>query len=238
MSNRQRSQRGQKPHEVPKIKFEISLDPEITSNREYRTSKIEQDVKPLLMPKVKRKRRNEKAPSPFPRSEPIRDVFCCSKVIETTHKGNDDNDYSTQITQFLHFTKQKHNKEAIPVVDMTWQGLATAEFILQLKQGMLVEERDMVTRSKNKGGDVDGESENESEEGVIEWRLGRYFASSAPGIGEFVELLFNDGYVPSNFENVLGVCRELSCEKRLHQGVLYQIEVWECAASLEIYLKK
>lgn len=191
--------------------------------------KVKQESKSPHMPKVEKKAQVEREASPFPRPEPIRNIFCCSEIIETTHKANYVKDYAVQITHFIHFAKQKHDKEAIEVVDLTWPGLTRAEFILQLKRGTFAMERSMETRSKDREKTAPGGDQ----EGATQWGLGRYFALSSGEAADFVEILINDGQVPDGFENTLGVCKEVVCEEKGHQGVVYQVDVWESHVSLE-----
>ena len=173
------------------------------------------------------------ARSLFPRPEPIRNVFCCTEIVDTTHKTNEIEDYGAQITYFMDFAKLKHGKEAIPVVDLTWPGLKSVEFILEVKRGTFTPHRarGVATRSQHTtNAPNNGENDNV---GAIKWGFGRYLALSDGAAGGFVEVLLNDGKVPDGFENILGLCKELVCEQDCHGGVVYQFEVWESHGTLE-----
>ena len=122
-------------------------------------------------------------------------------------------------------------------MDTAWQGLLGASFILELKEGIITQEECMATRSKTKNERAkEGDTKVELEEDTIEWGLGRYFAPAGAGVGDFVELLITDGRVPREFDNVLGVCKELLCDE--HKGKVFQIEIWEGMAAKDEYLRK
>lgn len=69
----------------------------------------------------------------------------------------------------------------------------------------------------------------------IEFGPGRYFVQSEEAVESFVEVMIPDLHVPWEFENVLGVCKELSCVE--HKDFVFHIEIWEGMESLKKYFK-
>ena len=69
----------------------------------------------------------------------------------------------------------------------------------------------------------------------IEFGPGRYFVQSAEAVERFVEIMIPDLKIPWEFENVIGVCKELSCLE--HKHLVFQIEVWEGMMGLKKYFK-
>ena len=119
--------------------------------------------------------------------------------------------------------------------DYTWGGLQKADFILELKRGTIIKQK-RVTRSSDVKQKQDGEAEGTVERDIT-FGAGRYFVMTEEETGDFVEVLINDGRVSWEFENVLGVCKEFVCVEKEHEGVVFQIEVWEGETALEKYYK-
>lgn len=129
-----------------------------------------------------------------------------------------------------------HDSQVIPVKDSWWGGLQSAKFILQMNRGTVIK-GERYTRGRSSKAKEHNEKTPGAVEGDIEFRAGRYFVRSEEEAGGFVEVMINDGGVPWEFDNILGVYKEFVCVEKAHEAVVFQIEVWEGKEALGKYSK-